>query len=426
VERVAAPDAPIPLSDGDLDVLTSDVGPAPFNIGVLLELPDVGPDQVPTIAEVLADRIRAVPAMGRAIHRQSRHLFWIDQPHPQPLRHIRVLDARGGDAALDHAGRLLTTPLDLATPPWAIDLIVEDHGVSVVFVAHHVLTGGLHGLAMLTALTDCPQGPAPQGPRQRPQDGDPARLASGPSTDPAPQRAAGTPSRWRRPHLAPRTSLNRPTGPTRGITTHDIALQDVRSAAHRAHVTVNDLLLVATSQAVAGELGRRGEHPHELMVWVPVAPAPTPRDTPAETSNALGVMLVAVDLRAALPDRLAQVSAYTSRRKPSARQPASMRAAHLISQASGRLGLAWGMNQHQRIGNTSLSTMRGPAELHLAGHPIRRIVPAGSRAANVGVSFLALSYADTLTISIVHDPAQLPDPTPMLADLATTLQDLLP
>lgn len=426
MERVATPGALVPLSAGDLDVLTSDVGPAPANIGLLLELPHVGPDQVPTIAGVLAERIRGVPAMGRAIHRAGRHLFWIDQP--QPTQQIRVLDVRGGDAALVQAARQLTTQFDLATPPWAIDLLVEDRGVSVVVVAHHVLTDGLHGLAMLTALTDAPHHPGPTATSQRPQPDDQAQPASRTRTEPAPQRATGAPSRWRGPHLAPRTSLNRPTGPDRGITTHTIALQAVRSAAHRAEATVNDLLLVATSQAVANELHERGEHPRELLVWVPVATAPTARRAaPGEAGNALGVMLVPVDLRAPLPDRLAQVSAYTRTRKPRARHPASMRAAHLISQASGRLGLAWALNQRQRIGNTSLSTMRGPAQdLHLAGHPIQRIVPAASRAANVGVSFLALSYADTLTISIVHDPTQLPDPAPMLATLATTLEHLLP
>lgn len=70
--------------------------------------------------------------------------------------------------------------------------------------------------------------------------------------------------------------------------------------------------------------------------------------------------------------------------------------------------------------------MRGPTvALHLAGHPIRRIVPAASRAANVGVSFLALSYAGSLAISVVHDPEQLQDPAPMVADLAAALDSLL-
>lgn len=414
VDKVAAPGALVPLRGGDLDVLTSDVGPAPANIGLLLELPNAGLDQASEIAKVLTDRTRAVPALGRAIHREGRRLYWSDRPQLTP--YIRVLDVRGGGGALDRAARLLTTPLDLDTRPWAIDLLVSDHDVSVVFVAHHVLTDGLHGLSMLTALADSPGNPdtptaGPAASRDTPQRSDRAPLA---------RRRRGL-------HLAPRTSLNRPTGPDRGIATHDIALEAVRSAAHRAAATVNDVLLVSASQAMAAELDRRGEHPPRLMVWVPVATRPTGgRPAPDEVGNTLGVMLVPVDLRTALPHRLAQVSAFTKRRKASARNPANAQVAHLVSQASGRLGLAWTLNQRQRIGNTSLSTMRGPTEvLHLAGHPLRRIVPAGSRAANVGVSFLALSYAGTLTVSIVHDPAQLPDAAPMLADLATALDDLV-
>lgn len=412
VEGVVTPAGSAPLRAGDLDVLTSDVGPAPPNLGLLLELPDAGPDQAPTIARVLAERITDMPAMRRTIHREGSHRVWIDEPQFRPAQNIRVLDVRGGAAALIESARLLTTRLDLTSPPWAIDVLVTENGVSVAFVAHHVLTDGVHGLAMLTTLADVPPDP--------------------PSATPAPRGQTALPPapgtiRWRGPRLAPRTSLNRPTGPDRGITTHDLALSAVRSAAHRADATVNDLLLVATSQAVAAELHRRGEYPRQLMVWVPVATAPTLGPAaPGDPGNALGVMLVPVDLRAALPDRLTAVSAYTKGHKPSARHPGQVRAAHLISQASGLLGLAWLLNQKQRIGNTSLSTMRGPAQsLQLAGHPIRRIVPAASRAANVGVSFLALSYGGTLTISIVHDPAQLSDPEPLRADLATTLDDLL-
>lgn len=409
---VATTGALVPLSAGDLDALTIDVGPAPGNIAVVLELPDATPDEGPTIAEVLADRVLKVPALRRAIHRDGRHLYWVDQT-PQPERHIRVLDVGGSDP-LVHAGRLLTTRLDLATPPWAMNLLVHDHGVSVVFVAHHVLTDGLHGLAMLGSLADAREesGSLPGAVGQ-------SRVGVSPSeSSPRPRR--------RLPRLAPRTSLNQPTGPDRVITTHDIPLEDLRTAAHRADVTINDLLLVAISQAVAGELHRRGEHPRELRVWVPVAaPAAPGRAAPDEGGNALGVMLVPVDVGAPVPDRLAQVSAYTKQRKPGARQPTNLRAAHFVSQASGRLGLAWFMNQHQRIGNTSLSTMRGPAvQLRLAGHPIRRIVPAASRAANVGVSFIALSYAGTMTISIVHDPAQLPAPSALRADLADALGEL--
>jgi hypothetical protein len=400
-----------------LDALTIDVGPAPGNIAVVLELPDATPDEGPTIAGVLADRVRKLPALGRAIHRDGRRLYWVNRA-PQPDRHIRVLDVSGSDP-LVHAGHLLTARLDLATPPWAMNLLVHDHGVSVVFVAHHVLTDGLHGLAMLASLADAHgDGGSPAA--------DPAATSQPRQPGASIEHGAERRQRRRLPRLAPRTSLNQPTGPDRVITTHDIPLEDLRTAAHRAGVTINDLLLVAISQAVAGELHRRGEHPRELRVWVPVAAPTAPgRAASDEGGNALGVMLVPVDVGAAVPDRLVQVSAYTKRRKPGARQPTNLRAAHLISQASGRLGLAWFMNQHQRIGNTSLSTMRGPAaELRLAGHPIRRIVPAASRAANVGVSFIALSYAGTMTISIVHDPAQLPAPSALLADLADALEEL--
>ncbi|MCU0299425.1 MAG: WS/DGAT domain-containing protein [Candidatus Nanopelagicales bacterium] len=401
---MATTGALVPLSPGDLDTLTVDVGPAPANLAVVLELPDVTADQAPAIAAVLGDRIRAVPSLWRAIHRDGHHLFWVEHD-AQPDQHLRIVDIQGD--ALLHAGHLLTQSLDLAEPPWHMTLLVGDRGVSIVFVAHHVLTDGLHGLAMLASLADAPN-------EQRSQ---PSSMGPPPS---ASSRSRPLPRRRHLPRLAPRTSLNRPTGPDRVISTHDIALDALSSAAHEGEATINDLLLVAISEAVAGELRRRGEYPPELRVWVPVATGAGAALT--EAGNAVGVMLVPVDLLTSGAERLAAVSAYTKQRKPGARQPQNLRIAHAISQATGRLGIARMINQHQRIGNTSLSTMRGPTTtLRLAGHPIRRIVPAASRAANIGVNFIALSYAGTMTISVVHDPAQLPDPEPLLADLAAAL-----
>lgn len=393
----------IPLSPGDLDALTVDVGPAPGNLEVVLELPGVSAGEAPRIVEVLADRIESMPALGRAVQREGRRLFWAHKK-PRPDTHIRIVEIGGGEP-LVYAAQLLTRRIELSSPPWAITLLAGDAGIWVVFVGHHVLTDGLHGLAMLDALADA-HAAAHETRMQRPT----------PRFAPARSR--------RRLRLAPRTSLNRPTGPDRVIATYDIPLAALRDAAHRAEATVNDVLLVAISQAVASELHRRGEHPGELRVWVPVARSgPASRE---QGGNALGVMLVPVDLTASPQDRLAQVSAYTTQRKVSARRPKSMRAAHLFSQVVGRLGLASLINQHQRIGNTSLSTMRGPAEpLHLAGHPIARVVPAASRAANIGVSFIALSYAGMMTISVVADPDQLSETRPMVADLAGALGELL-
>ena len=80
----------------------------------------------------------------------------------------------------------------------------------------------------------------------------------------------------RPPTLAARTSLNRPTGPRRRLTTVDVSLADVVTAAHRQSCTVNDLVLAAATGALSAVLHRRGERPTELVISVPVSAQPSP------------------------------------------------------------------------------------------------------------------------------------------------------
>ena len=66
---------------------------------------------------------------------------------------------------------------------------------------------------------------------------------------------------------------------------------------------------------------------------------------------------------------------------------------------------------HQRLVHTFETNLRGPDQhLWVAGCRVERIVPVAVNPGNVGVSFDVLSYAGTLGITIVSDPAQVPDP----------------
>ena len=61
VDSVTIAGSRVPLGPGDLDALTVDVGPAPGNLAVVLDMPDVTANHAPEIAELLADRIRGIP-----------------------------------------------------------------------------------------------------------------------------------------------------------------------------------------------------------------------------------------------------------------------------------------------------------------------------------------------------------------------------
>ena len=83
------------------------------------------------------------------------------------------------------------------------------------------------------------------------------------------------------------------------------------------------------------------------------------------------------------------------------------------------LGLFRAMIDRQRLVNSFLTNMRGPAQpMRLAGVAIRRIAPVTIATGNVTVAFAALSYAGALTISVTVDPDQAPE----LDDIAQTLR----
>ena len=82
--------------------------------------------------------------------------------------------------------------------------------------------------------------------------------------------------------------------------------------------------------------------------------------------------------------------------------------------------------RRQRRCHTVVSNVPGPDEPRtLAGVPVAAIVPvAVGEAGNMTVSFVALSYAGTLTVSVVADPDAVPDLTVLAGALQRELDVL--
>lgn len=312
---------------------------------------------------------------------------------------------------------------------------------ALVVVLHHLLADGIGGLGVLAALAD----PDPQAGAHRPPE--PGHLPPRPrARDLAADAMAG---RWaavrqapaasgralhgirelglgRRPELAARTSLNRPTGRRRRVTTVDVPLSEVVSAGRRLGGTVNDVVLTAVVGALAELLHRRGEHPDSLVVSVPVsARAPGPDDAAAAggdpMGNHTGVLPVRVPTGLDPQPRLHAVSAATAalRQGPRGTSAAPLGA---VFRVLGALGVFRYFVEHQRLVHTFESNLRGPSTpLRLAGRPVRSVVPVAANPGNVGVSFLVLSYAGRLVVSVVADPFVVPDQDALTDLLAVEL-----
>lgn len=428
------------LGSGDVQVWATDVGPVPMNVGAVLAL-DAGPDfDLAGARRLLEARLAVIPRLRQRLVEVPLGCgrpIWVDHPHFEVDAHVEQVRCRApGDRAalLDTAVAAVTTPLDRSRPLWRALLVTDlaDHRVAVVFVLHHVVADGIGGLAVLAGLVDeaattTPSGPDIPGPRPEPTaqqlfaDAWQARLRSlrriprGMAT----LRAAIAELGRHRPDPAPRTSLNVPTGAHRRVTTVQAELAAIQEVAHAHGATVNDVMLAAVSGALHTQLVHRGESMPDLVISVPVSARA--QATTAVLGNQTGVMPVRVPAIGPWEVRLDEIARITAAQRTSTRGASAALVAPAFRLLAA-VGLFRPLIDRQRLVNSFLTNIRGPAEsLTFHGAPITQIVPVTSTAGNVTVAFAILSYAGTLTTTVIVDP----DAVPEVEDLATALEDEL-
>jgi len=202
-------------------------------------------------------------------------------------------------------------------------------------------------------------------------------------------------------------------------------LHALQAASHRVGATVNDALLAAVAGALHSVLEHRGESVETLVVAVMVSG----RRTVAveQLGNAATPLLVAVPTGGDVTERLRHIAGTVRAARSTAAGPSMISALGPLFRLLAIVGLyRWYMN-HQRRFHTLVSNVPGPERpLAFRGVPIRTIVPVGvGDSGNVAVSFLALSYAGTLTVTVIADPDALPDLGRLTAVLHADLDSLV-
>lgn len=194
--------------------------------------------------------------------------------------------------------------------------------------------------------------------------------------------------------------------------------------AHSHHGTVNDVVVAAVTGAMLAVLRARGERPGRLVVSVPISGR---RGTTADRlGNVTGVRPVSVPAIADDVDRLTRIVAATSAAHGHHPERASSGGPlGLAFRALSRLGMFQLFIDHQRMVHTFVTNLRGPAEpVELAGFRVRSLVPLVVTPGNVGVSFAVLSYAGDLGVTLVADPAIVPDQDELATQVADTVARL--
>ncbi|GAA4547400.1 DUF6544 family protein [Pseudonocardia xishanensis] len=422
----------------DLLELAVDRAGVPWQVGVLLVLDR--PLDPAEVRRALADRVRAVPRLRRRLMGTPPlcgRPVWVDDPAFSVDRHVREVRCDGplSDAALlDVAVRAVGTRLSLRRSPWEAVVVTGatgDRG-AVVVVFHHVLADGIGGLAALGALVD---GAPPT------RDGDfprPAPTATRLFVDALTTRARllWHPVRGLRrirdaigelratdAPRPPRSSLNRPTGPGRALRVVRVDLAAVHAAAHRHGGTVNDVVLTAVGGALGALLRGRGEQVDEVVASVSISARRRARAD--RLGNAVGILPVGLPTSGPAAARLREVARRTAlgRERPRAASAPLLDAVFRLVAALG--ALRW-IVEHQRLVSTFVTNLRGPqVPLTLLGARVREVVPVTTTTGNVPVVFGALSYAGTLTLTVLADPEACPELDAVVAALRGELAALL-
>ena len=433
IERVSANDA---------TTLATDRGPAPMNIGVLLRVERGAELPFDDVLGLLASRVALVPRLRQRMERTPPgcgRSVWVDDAGFDLGRHVQramVAEGEGNDGLLTATAGFVCARLPRDRPLWAARWVtgMEDGSAALVLSAHHCLADGLGGLAVLAALADegsavAPAGPPfpSAGPRSRDValDAWQARLRALRHL-PSRMTAAATGVRelagTRRPQLAERTSLNRPTGRRRRLTTVSVPLVGLVDAAHARGCTVNDAVLCCVTGALGAVLHARREPVGELVASVPVS---SRRSASADRlGNETGVMALALPLLPDRDERLRRIAALTRERKVPARGTSAVPLGAGF-RALARLGVFQSFIDHQRLVHTFVTNVRGPGVAwHLGGRPVTAVIPMAVTPGNVGVSFDVLSYAGRLTVAVVADPEVVPEQDLLTSTLAEELAEI--
>lgn len=393
------------LSAQDMMQLDAEAAGARMQFAAVLVL-----DGAPTLAmvrSVLGARLPAVPRLRqRLVRRAHGRPVWVPDAGFDLARQVDEVGCPApGDraAVLAVAARIVPQRLSLARPPWRITLVSGLAGgrSALIIVLHHVLADGLAGLAVLAGLVD---GPAP-APSAAPEPVHPGARGL------ALVRAAAAEllgNGWQR---APRCSINAGPidvgGPHRTLAVAQEDLAAVIGAGRAAGGTVNDVVLTAVTGALGAALAERGEVLDRLVVSVPISARV--RAGSGELGNRVGVLPVSVPLAGAPRDRLPAVAVVTRARKTEIPGASTVLWSPFVRLLAG-VGAFGAFIGHQRLVNTFVTNVRGPAERMTIGRfPVLELIPVAPISGNVGVAFSVLSYAGRLTITVAADATRCPD-----------------
>ena len=397
-------------------------------------------------ATVLLPRLRHVvrePAGGVGVP------SWVEDPHFEldyHVRHVRVPPPGDLDAVLALAAPMASGDFDRSRPVWELVYVdgLTDGSAVVVLKVHHSLTDGVGGVDLLDAILDrSPQGDEESEPRGEPDASDAGgsphrrspvvaagRAAVGVAADAVRdpvgtvRRTAGlVPSTARvlGPARQPHSPLMAGRGRGRRLAALEVPTDALRTAAHAAGGTLNDVLVATVLDAVARYHDHHGVAAPLLRFMTPVNLrradhdaggnqwAPARFDLPTGAADPVTRM------------RLVHEAVGSWRREPALGFNQTL--AGIVQQLPGPLS-AMVVAQMMRGVDVIVSNvpgMNGPR--WFAGAAVRSMF-AMAPTAGAAVNVTLVTHGDRAGIGIVADTAAVPDAEVLVGFLQAAFDDV--
>jgi WS/DGAT/MGAT family acyltransferase len=434
------------LSALDSVFLSIETPETPGHIGGLVIMdPDTHPDGgfgFDFFVDFVAERLALCPRFAWKLQEVPFGLdepYWVDEEELDLRRHVQAmaLPSPGGTRELSQlASYLFERPLDRRLPLWEMFYIEGLQGgrVALLWKVHHCLMDGVSGAGLVELLFDL--APAPGDRPLLPVDD---ASSAGIEVGLLEMTSRGLRNATRRPanlarHVyragtqladqlrqhgidgvssAPRSIFNGVVSARRSVAWSSVSFERVKQLKDELGVTVNDVVLALTSDAVRGYLHARGELPEEsLVVAVPVSLREKGDKSMGNQVSEIGVAW-ATDIEDPL-ERLLFIhqAAMEAKSSDKARRVNPLQAmaesftpgaVQLLARASGASADRMPLPANAVVSNVPMS----PVPIYIGGARIETTIPMSLLAPTQGFNITVLSYCGELHFGLLADPAMV-------------------
>lgn len=440
--------------------------PMPMNVIGALVLNPAGatkPWGYDTVLELLEERVHLLAAMrwkAVPVPAGLDQPRWIEDPDFDLTNHVSratLEEPRDLGALARFVSSVAGRPLKRDRPLWEMFVIddMSDGSVALVAKLHHSFMDGGAGMEVIGALFDLdPAGGTVEGPDHPWKPEQPPSWTELVAQSPrgALQRLSRLPGlarttagmvaravitdegRLQRPevNLAPDTIFNGALSADRAVAFARCSLDDVKAIKNHFGVTVNDVMLAATTSALREELLRHGSLPDDpLVAMVPISERP---EGDAELSNRVAAMIVGLPtttddaverLHAAHELAILGKERYAKRGAGVLEGWASMVPPIVVKLGAGAISATGVANVIPPLFNTIVSNMPGPPiPLYLAGARVTHLYPMGPLFETCGLNITLMSHDGMIDVGVLTCPEMVDDPSRLADSFLAAISEL--